>query len=130
MYILGIDYGEKNIGLAYSRGELAVPAKTVHDLETVLRFIAQNKIEKIIVGLPVDADGNEGLQAREVRKFVNHLDLKLGHSIDIEFQNERLTSEEALRKLRNRGFSKSKIEKKIDALAAALILQDYLDKNK
>ncbi len=127
MYILGIDYGEKNIGLAYSNGDLAVPVKVVHNIESVLRFIAQNKIEKIVVGIPVDVEGNEGLQAMKVRNFVEELKVRLRHSMDIEFQNERLTSEEALNKLKQQDFSKKKIEEKIDALAAAIILQDWID---
>ncbi len=127
MYILGIDYGEKNIGLAYSRGELAVPTKVVHNVEDVVRFVAQHNIEKIVVGLPLNPEGKEGFQARKVRDFVKHLRVLLRGKVEIVYQNERFTTDEALRKLEQQELSKKKAEKKLDAVAAGLVLQDYLD---
>lgn len=127
MYILGIDYGEKNIGLAYSRGELAVPAKVVHNVEEVVRFVAQHNIEKIVVGIPLDSQGREGLQAKKVRDFVKELQLLLKGTVEFAYQNERLTSDEAMKKLSQQGLSKNKMEKKLDAVAAGIVLQDWLD---
>lgn len=120
MRILGIDFGEKKIGLAISEGDLAEPLGIigVRDWESQIRRICQEqKIEKIVVGI------SEGEMAEKTKKFA----VELGKAINlpVELQDETLTTSEAVAKMREIG-KKIKDE---DAISAALILQAYLDKS-
>lgn len=124
MRILGIDYGEKRIGLAVSEGKLASPVTTVSRFEDVLRFVTENKIEKIVLGLPLDAEGKEGFQAKKVREFGERLAEKTG--VEVEYWNETLSTQDALRAMIESG-APQKRRRNLDSISAALILQEYLD---
>ena len=118
MKILGIDFGQRKIGLAITEGFLAQPLGIIEIRNWKLgisRICQEQDIEKIVVGLP------EGRLATEVKKFASQLG-KLT-DLPVEFQDETLTSQEAVAKMREIG-KKLKDE---DAIAAALILQSYLD---
>jgi len=126
MKILGIDFGQRKIGLAITEGFLAQPLGivSISNIKNKQSLLLRNKIlnicqrqeiEKIVVGLP------EGRLATEVKKFASQLG-KLT-DLPVEFQDETLTSQEAVAKMREIG-KKLKDE---DAIAAALILQSYLD---
>lgn len=123
MNLLGIDYGEKKIGLALASGPLSEPIGVVKisNFKTQIPKICQEyKIEKIVVGI------SEGRIAARTKKFVQQL--KTVINLPIEFQDETLTTQEAVKKMRQAG---KKIKgKEEDAFAAALILQGYLDKIK
>jgi putative Holliday junction resolvase len=128
MRILGIDHGEVRIGLAISdeTGTVARPLQIVlhtrreADAETVARIADEQGVRLIVVGLPTDADGEIGPQAHKVRRWAD----ALGRAtpIPIEFWDESLSSKQA-EAARSRG----KRGEPIDAHAAAIILQSFLD---
>lgn len=136
MRILAIDYGARRIGLALSdpTGTLASPLETLSrragkrppwaELERVVR---DGEVERIVVGLPLDLEGNEPEWAAEVREFGERLGTRTG--LPVEFLDERMTSVRAERLVRSSGLPRGKREEKerVDAAAAALILQNYLD---
>lgn len=119
MKILGIDYGKRKIGLAISEAGLAEPLGIIRGKrqEQEIRRICQaQKIEKIVVGI------SEGKTAEKTQEFVANLRKTI--CLSVEFQDETLTSEDAIAKMREIG-RKIKDE---DAISAALILQAYLDR--
>lgn len=124
MKYLGIDYGDKRVGIAVSdpRGKIAFPRITLfHNaglLKNLESIVDTEKISKIVVGLPIAWDGNETEQSRKTRIFVE--DLKKVVSIPVEFENEIFTTHLVERA----GIKKEHT----DESAAALILQSYLDK--
>jgi putative Holliday junction resolvase len=131
--ILGIDYGERRIGLAISDPlgiiALSLPTldtKKVKDVfEEIKTIVKEKDVEKIVLGLPRNMDGTIGEKGEKVKEFASKLKEKIGKEID--FWDERLTSVESLKTLREEK-RKIKREKKIvDQISAVLILQGYLD---
>lgn len=126
-----MDLGDKRIGLAISdaEGKLAGPLKTIkrgsRDIEEVLKIISQENIELIVVGLPLNMDGSLGEEGKKAQKFA--LELREKSGIPVELWDERLSSFEAERKLREAGKRGDKLKKSLDMAAASIILQDYLD---
>ena len=127
---LGLDIGDKRIGVALSDplGILASPLTIINrrnegsDVEAIISIIDQNQVGRIIVGLPRSMDGSIGKQAEKVKAFAqelcNHTD------VPVEFRDERLSTVSAKRLMRGvRKIGKTGD----DAIAAALILQAYLD---
>lgn len=134
MRYLAIDYGSKRIGLAYcdQSETLCSPIKVIPSGEAIaqiLKLIEEYDIEAVVVGLPVNMDGTEGGQARETKKFTEFLREKIGE-IPICFQDERLSSFDAQQRLANKGLTNKKNKQKLDAVAAASILEDYLEHKK
>lgn len=139
MRVLGIDYGEKRIGLALSDATalLASPWKTIANdanvgaaaqriaLEVNALVAEPDGLDAIVVGLPRRLSGEPNDQTPRVQKFAELLADQV--AIPIALQDERLTSHAAdeLLALRERDWRKRK--QRLDAMAAALILQDYLD---
>lgn len=130
--LIGIDYGERRIGIAASDGTLAVPVTIVEhasrgdDLERVADIVRQREASAIVVGLPLHSSGDEGEQARRCRRFGESLARATG--IPVEYQDETLssvTAEAAVRELPRVGSGSA--AKSIDDHAAARILQAYLD---
>ena len=127
MNLLGIDYGTKNIGLAKASKEIDVvlPLGRIENKERnavqpeLIKIITQQKIDKIIVGLPIGLDGSENANTKKVREFVANL--KKEFSVPVEFITEIFSSQAGDRM----GGGVSRDEK-----AAMIILQGYLDKNK
>ncbi len=119
MRYLGIDYGEKRIGLALSdpEGRLAFPHDTVRNLADVVAAAKREGVGTIVVGLPISLGGGESNQAEEIRQFA--VELSSAVELPIVFENEIFTSKIA---------EKMSPSVKADASAAALILQSYLDK--
>src|SRR3990167_4231231 len=80
--VLGIDYGEKNIGLAFGRAGLASPIKTISGINVLVAIneitltALHNKVNKIVIGLPIDVDGKETYKSLKVRRFANLLKRK------------------------------------------------------
>ena len=95
------------------------------DVEAIANIVSQHQVGQIIVGLPHSMDGSLGKQAEKVKAFTeklrNHIE------VPIEFRDERLTTVSARRLMREASTKKTKRESRDDAIAAALILQDYLD---
>jgi len=125
--LLGIDYGTTKIGVALGRNDLVMPMEEIngkHDLTAVhelTRLILENKVAKVIMGLPVTADGKDTYQARKVRRFSKLL--KAISKKPVIFCNEYLTTQESLEE----GHAKHLLSPSAreDALAAALILKRY-----
>ena len=133
MRSLGLDIGDKRIGVALSdpQGILASPFTIINrkderlDIEAITGIISQNQVEQIIVGLPRSMDGSIGKQAEKVKAFTQKL---CEHTdVPVQFRDERLTTVSAkrLRQAVNRKKTREKV--RYDAMAAALILQGYLD---
>ena len=133
MRSLGLDIGDKRIGVALSdpQGILASPFAIINcrdettDIKAITDIISQHQVEQIIVGLPRSMDGSLGKQAEKVTAFTR----KLCHHTDIpvEFRDERLTTVSAKRLMQATKSKKSRRKARDDAIAAALILQGYLD---
>lgn len=128
MNTLGIDFGLKNIGLAFSQGELAEPldqikVKSYKELVVkVLRICRVNKIQKIVIGV------EEGEIGKKAKKF--GVDLENQLQLPVLFHSETLTSKEATQKMVESGKPLKKRQKQSHLIAACLILQDYLDSSK
>ncbi len=134
--VLGIDYGQRRIGVAISdpTRTIAQPLPTLQrrrgrrpPYARLLEIIAEWEITCIVVGLPIETSGAEGHQAREVRAFGDALGARAG--IPIEYWDERLSSVRAQRELALLDLpAKARRQKeRVDAMAATLILQEYLD---
>lgn len=130
---LGLDIGDKRIGVALSdpQGILASPLTIINrkdeaaDIEAIIDIIGQHQVGQIIVGLPRSMDGSLGRQAEKVKAFVGQL---CGHiEIPLEFRDERLSTVAAKRLMREAGVKKRREKARDDAIAAAIILQGYLD---
>lgn len=136
MKILGLDYGEARIGLAVSDPFciLATPLETISEkdrekqLLAVMEVIKENRIEKLVFGLPMLMDGTEGHRATYTREFAKELSEKTGLPFDM--WDERFSSTEAHRILEAGGVSGKKRKTKVDKIAAVIILQGYLDAHK
>jgi putative Holliday junction resolvase len=135
MRFLGIDFGEKRIGLAISdpAGRLAVPLTTLErrNDRSALRQIAEiareEGVERLVLGEPVDLFGNRGPTAERARGFGARLAAMTG--LTVEWVDEALTSVEAAARLRQAGVSTRREPGKVDAVAAQILLQDALDRN-
>ena len=133
MKVLGLDIGEKRIGIAIS-DELRYTAQGMkvldrrgvdNDVRELAEVIAANKVSTIVVGLPKNMDGSLGEGAQKVTAFVQKL--KKATSVPITLWDERWTTSEATRVLLQADLSRKKRGKVVDKVAAVLILQGYLD---
>jgi len=120
---LGIDYGEKRIGLALADSEtkIATPFKVVSSPEEIAKIVVDEVIDMLIVGKPYQISNSQFPIAKQFTNFIN--DLKTKIKIPIEFIDERLSSKAADARSGNR---KTKAPR--DAVAAMIILQSYLDR--
>jgi len=133
MRILGLDVGEKWIGVAMSdpSGTLASPLTRISatDLETTIEAIcllaSQHEVARIVSGMPYSLDGSLGPQARRVEGFLQKLSQRL--DVPIETWDERYSTIDAQQRMIDAGVKKERIRERIDAAAAAIILQEYLD---
>lgn len=136
MRIMGLDYGDKTVGVAVS-DELLITAQPVTTIErersNKLRktyqqleaIIEEYEIEKIVVGKPLNMNGTEGERVDKTRAFSDELKRRTG--LEIIEVDERLTTTEADRILEDTGVAHSGRKEHIDKMAAAIILQTYLD---
>lgn len=129
--LLGLDIGGRRIGVAVSDelGMIASPVATIDarkDVAKELRgLIEKYNVSRLIVGLPIGMSGREGPQATEVRQVADDLGKSLG--IEIVYSDERLSSAVANQALIGQGARREKRKQHIDAMAASVILQGYLD---
>jgi putative Holliday junction resolvase len=128
---LGLDVGDVRVGVALGDplGILASPFTIVTrrgneaDYDNLLKIIADNAVELIVVGLPISMDGTEGPQALKTRAFAE--ELRRRTEVPLVYQDERLSTVEA-RRMVQEARKTTRLER-YDAAAAALILQDYLN---
>ena len=131
MRSLGLDIGDKKIGVALSDplGIVASPltiingSDTVTAISAILDVVSQNQVGQIIVGLPCSMDGSIGQQAEKVKGFVAELCEQT--QVPVEFSDERLSTVAAKRLMQ--GMKKTGKKNRDDDVAAAIILQGYLD---
>lgn len=131
--ILGIDYGRKRHGLAVSDGlgmsSLPLPAltrgKPEADLAHFRDVVEERDIRRLVIGLPLHMNGDEGEMAREVRAWGDKLADTLG--LPVVYSDERLTSEEADEVLREAGVKASERKGLRDSIAAALLVREVLE---
>lgn len=135
MPIIGLDVGDKSLGIAISdpSNTIARGIKTIRGkdfslsicLEYLEELVKQYKIKKIVVGLPKNNAGEEGKQAQKVRLFINNLQSRINVAV-IPF-DERFSSVSAERVLKEGKVGFSQRKKLRDKVAAIIILQNYLD---
>lgn len=131
--LLGLDVGTRRIGIAVSDplGITAQGLETLQrrnkrlDLQALGEIIRKNGIREIVVGLPLKMSGSEGAQAEKMRAFAE--DLRERFSLPVHLWDERLTSAEANRLLRETEMSIGKRAKAVDRMAAVLILQSFME---
>ena len=132
--LMALDVGSKTIGVATSDvlRSLATPLVTLKrsklaiDLAALAELAAKHGAKALVVGLPLNMDGSEGASARLARGFALRMEAEVG--VPVELFDERLSTFEAESRLRARGLSTREMRKVVDAEAAAVILQGWLDR--
>ncbi len=136
MRVMGLDYGDKTVGVAIS-DELLVTAQPIETIEReranklrktyqrIEALISEYSVEKIVIGRPLNMNGTEGERVETTRAFADELTRRTG--LEIIEVDERLTTVEANRILEVTGVANSARKEYIDKMAAAIILQSYLD---
>jgi putative holliday junction resolvase len=135
MRTLGVDLGRVRIGLAIAddllrtaRSERTLTRRgEAADLAAIAAIARDYEVTRAVVGLPLNMDGTEGASARLARAFATKLAAALG--VPVELFDERLSSFEAETRLRDRGISSKDRRGMVDAEAAAVILQGWLDRS-
>jgi putative Holliday junction resolvase len=133
MRLLGLDYGDRRIGVAIcdelgmtARGIATVVRKNREaDLAAIAEFVARFGVEKIVIGYPLRLDGSEGIQCDKVNRFARRLESRL--SVPVIRRDETFSTKEAEELLRKIGVRREKHRAVVDRLAACIILQGYLD---
>ena len=134
--ILGIDYGRQRSGIAVTdplkiiaNGLTTVPSHTL--IEFIQGYVAKESVEKIVVGLPKQLNGDPSESMKYITPFLNRLK-KVIPDIPVEMYDERFTSTIAHKAMIDGGMKKSDRRNKeiVDTIAASIILNDYLQSNK
>jgi putative holliday junction resolvase len=134
--VLAIDYGRKRIGLALS-DELGLTARPVgvlvhknrqEDIRRLREICREHGVGQILVGHPLHISGEAGEMAREAARFASRLGKELG--MEVELADERLTSWEARETMNETGSAGPRKNVPVDAVAAAILLREYLDRKR
>ena len=136
MRILALDMGERRVGVAVSdpTGTIARPLRTLmrgsreEDFAAITALVAEHDVELVVVGQPLSLDGAEGPQARRVARYAEALAARL--PVPVVAWDERFTTvaaEEILRQNRRKKKRQARTRGEVDSIAAAVILQGYLD---
>ena len=136
--MLGLDVGDRRIGVSYADG-LGLTAQGLetferkgleYDLRYMSGLIANRGVKTLVVGLPRNMDGTEGPQSQKVREFIGQVLSRLENypAPEIVWWDERLTTVAAHRIMLDGDLSRKKRKGKVDKIAAVLILQGYLDR--
>jgi putative Holliday junction resolvase len=132
--VLALDYGTRRIGIAVSdeAAQFAFPAGFLacagreRDIAAVRELIAARSIQRVVVGLPVHMDGSRGEMARAAEKFANAIAEITG--LPVEMLDERWTTREAERALRETRGGRKRRREAVDSAAATLLLRSYLER--
>jgi putative pre-16S rRNA nuclease len=132
--VLGLDPGDARIGVAISDPDrrVAVPFGTVQvgqppgELQAVAAIVSEHDIGVVVIGLPRELSGKEGPRASHARAFASAIGAFAG--VEVEFQDERLTTVEAERMLRSVGVVGRQRRRAVDQTAATVILQAWIDR--
>ncbi len=133
MRIMAIDYGDAHTGIALSdpTGFMAGTATTIHSrkaevvVEEIQKLVEQHRVTELVMGFPKNMDGTEGPRAEIYRAFAGQLAVSTG--LTPVLWDERRTTIDAHRILFDAGKNAKKRKKTVDAVAASLILEGYLD---
>jgi putative Holliday junction resolvase len=133
MRVLALDHGTKRMGVALSDalGVIAQPVgyweaePFAEFLARLRRFLAEKEVELLLVGMPRNMDGTYGPAALKVQEFIAAL--KASVTVPVQAWDERLTSVQANRLLIEGGVRRDRRKEKVDSLAAAVLLQSFLD---
>jgi putative Holliday junction resolvase len=136
MRVLGLDLGSKRIGVALSdpSGVIASPLTTIErrggerDLAAVGALVREHEVSEIVVGLPLHMDGRRGPEAEAAQRFARALATAVG--VPVDTFDERWTTVEADRALRESGRKGAKRRAVIDAVAASILLRTWLDRRR
>jgi putative Holliday junction resolvase len=131
--LLGLDVGEKTIGLAISDSDfkVAAPVDTIRrtkfaaDAARLAQFIGERTVGGLVIGLPVNMDGSEGPRCQSVRQFAANLLQRM--ELPIAFWDERLSTAAVTRAMLEADVTRAKRARAVDKMAAAYILQGALD---
>lgn len=131
--LMGLDVGEKTIGVAVSDTTLSIAtpvetlrrAKFAADAEKLIRIVGERGVGGFVLGLPVNMDGSEGPRCQSVRAFGNNLLGKI--DLPLAFWDERLSTAAVTRTMLDADLSRARRAELVDKLAAAYILQGFLD---
>lgn len=135
MNILSIDYGERRIGFAIgnSNRKIATPLSVIQNvsldsvIENIIQVVKNYEIDSIIIGIPLNEDSTESMQATRVRDFCSKIKKKI--NLTIMGIDERFTSVNSEKLLLDLDMSRKKRKKYIDSIAATIILQSYFANN-
>jgi putative Holliday junction resolvase len=133
MRVLALDIGDKRIGVAVSdinqvlaRGLQVIERRSQQeDFAAIARLVEEYEVEKVVVGYPRSLSGIAGKQAEKVERYATGLAKRL--TVPVILWDERLSTVSAGRLMREAGLKGGKKRGRVDAIAAAVILQDYLD---
>jgi len=136
MKYLGLDIGDRRIGVAFGDSDLgiATPVDVItrqsweHDARAIANFVREYDAAQLIVGLPRNMNGSQGAQAESVIAYADEIATVL--AVPVVLWDERLSTVEATTRAHATGARGKKSRRGLDALAAAVILQDYLDSQK
>ncbi len=137
--ILAVDWGSRRIGLALSdeTQTLAQPLATLtrragkrFPMAQLLDQITKNRVVGIVVGLPLNEDGAEGDAAHAARALADDIKRRVGDDLEVRMWDERMTTARVLAAVREMGGTTRGRKEDVDAMAAALLLQHYLDTQK
>jgi len=131
---LGIDLGRRRIGLAVSDAEdrIAFPAGTLQsrgvarDLAAIAELVRERGVRRVVVGLPIHMDGRQGAEAQAAKAFAERLQQHL--ELPVATLDERWTSVQAERSLRELGRRGREMRGRVDSLAATLLLRTFLER--
>tara|TARA_B100001964_G_C13936369_1_gene466925 strand:- start:85 stop:546 length:462 start_codon:yes stop_codon:yes gene_type:complete len=129
----GLDFGDKTIGIAISDKTytIATPVKTLirkgikKDILELIKLFKEYNVGGVVLGLPLSLNGQENERTKKVRIFAN--EIQKITNIKVTFFDERFSSDVVFKELRKGSLSISKINKKINQMAASYILQGFLD---
>jgi putative Holliday junction resolvase len=134
--VLALDPGARRIGVAISdpTGTLAQPLETIErsgprstaHLDRVAALVREHGVERVVIGLPLHMDGSAGAAAEAARRLGAQIAERTG--VPVDYQDERWTTREAERTLRDLGTRGRKLRDRADRVAAALVLRTWLDR--
>ncbi len=137
MRVLGIDYGDRHIGLALTDalkltaqpiGTYDLKASESENRKYFQDLVARNDVDEIVIGFPLRMDGSEGTRAQRTREFASWLEEAVHKPI--VFWDERLTTQQALHYLEDRRVGRKKKKKCEDQISAVIILSTYLERKR
>jgi putative pre-16S rRNA nuclease len=134
MAVAALDFGARKLGIAVTdaAGILAHPLAVLErhcvaaDIDNLSRILESRAVDRVVVGLPLNMDGSEGPMVRAARAFGERLRHATG--LAVEFHDERLSSFEAKARVAGLGRRAKKKKRMVDAIAAAVILESWLEK--